>query len=135
MNITLCIPFQIIDKVDDCFFRKASLFTDPPDFNIAGCNILDYSMSSFRDPRISTVLFLGFSNYRCPLDGIVENSRVHFTGSILFPPLAICVDFQKCVDCQVSTQKCVDLRRFISFVGLYQSRQGFFYFIRLFDTM
>ena len=31
--------------------------------------------------------------------------------------MGICVDFQKCVD----------LRRFFSFVGLYQSRQVFFY--------
>ena len=39
-------------------------------------------------------------------------SGCHF----VFLPLGICVDFQKCVD----------LRRFISFVGLYQSWQGFF---------
>ena len=42
------------------------------------------------------------------------------------PALGICVDFQKCVDFWFRLKKCVDLRRFICFVGLYQSRQGFF---------
>jgi len=42
------------------------------------------------------------------------------------PALGICVDFQKCVDFWFRLKKCVDLRRFFSFVGLYQSRQGFF---------
>ena len=42
------------------------------------------------------------------------------------PALGICVDFQKCVDFWFRLKKCVDLRRFFSFVGLYQSWQGFF---------
>ncbi|MEE3455665.1 MAG: hypothetical protein VZQ29_08595, partial [Succiniclasticum sp.] len=49
-------------------------------------------------------------------------SGCHF----VFLPLGICVDFQKCVDFWFRLKKCVDLRRFFSFVGLYQSWQGFF---------
>jgi len=48
-------------------------------------------------------------------------SGCHFA----FLPLGICVDFQKCVDFWFQLKKCVDLRRFFSFVGLYQSWQGF----------
>ena len=39
-------------------------------------------------------------------------SGCHF----VFLPLGICVDFQKCVDFWFRLKKCVDLRRFFSFV-------------------
>ena len=45
--------------------------------------MLDYSLSRFWDFQIFPVLFLDSSNSRCPVCGIVENSRVHLTGSIL----------------------------------------------------
>ena len=49
-------------------------------------------LSTFRDPGIFDVHDLGFSLSQCPEFGMLANSRVHSTGSILisFLPAAFC---------------------------------------------
>ena len=67
-------------------------------------------------------------------NGILLTHREFSGCHFVFLPMTVCVDFQKCVDFWFRLKKCVDLRRFISFVGLYQSWQGFFCDQSNFDT-